>query len=185
MCQSRTMQQCKWRRSDAKIIVTLKNTLMGNKVTGDYFPSKLPETSSLTAIGYWDCADYQQGFLLSCSLLFLVHAPDRSRWEIQAYCLLCSQLTAAKPRPHSQYIPDSSKAFIPHHQSAAAHPYVYVLLNRNIKAWKLTFQSVITSLKLNEMSSNLKAICSYKLFTLIHLCHKNYVNLKKSWDYVG
>lgn len=54
----------------------------------------------------WDWADYEiflffsfcpAGF--SLRILRLV----RSRWEIQAYCLLRSQRTAAKPRKHSQY----------------------------------------------------------------------------------
>lgn len=129
-----------------KNITTVNNTIMCNKVTRDNFSSKLPG-SSLTAIGYWEWADYQHFFFLSCRLLLLIlrliaHA---EKFRLIVCCAPREQLLS---QGHIPSIPDSSKPFIPPPISCCASICICAGKHK-YKGVENDPQSVITSLKLN------------------------------------
>ena len=82
-------------------------------------------------------------FFFFLRLLLLILAPARSRWEIQAYCLLCSQGTAAKPRPHSQCRPRATETTHPTTTNQLLRIHMYMLhVNMKADLWSPVSNSI-------------------------------------------
>lgn len=123
--------------------------------------------------GYWllRMSRLSALFFLPCRLLVpIAHA---EKFRLIVCCAPREQLLS---QGHIPSIPDSSKPFIPPPISCCASICICAGKHK-YKGMDADLQSVITS----SVSSNLKTICSNKLFTLIHLCHEIMSAGKKWW----
>lgn len=129
------------------------------------FPQNLKKVSSLAAIGYWECADYRQFFLLLLFFFLQASCPDPAALIVHAekfrLIVCCSPREQLLSQGHIPSIPNSSKPFISPPISCCASICICAGKHK-YKGLETDLQSVITG----SVSPNLKTICSCnKLFT--------------------